>query len=404
MKQMHRALLALFAALLAAFISPAAWAHKASDAYLRLSQGTANSPIQAQLEVALRDLDRVFDALDANNDRALSFGEVKAALPEVEAWATSGVILRCGAAELRLPFRFEALEQRSDGVFIRLAATSSQSCDTQAGASLRYTLMQGIDADHRAVMSYKLFSASDSVRANEPKANDAGSAALAPSESWQAIGSSQGVHSPSAHSSIFATLGSFIKLGIAHISSGADHVAFVICLVLGLALTRRSEWKALLITVTAFTLGHSITLISATLGWVGSPVWVEPVIALSIAVAAARNLIHVRIGSALSGATNASPPLRAVLLSASLPAAFGLVHGLGFSGAMTEAQVPPGALVWALAGFNIGVELGQLFIIAAWGLIYWAIHRWEGYQRWVVQGGSAVLILLGLYWFYERTM
>jgi HupE / UreJ protein len=269
-------------------------------------------------------------------------------------------------------------------VFVRLASTSSQPCDTQQAVSLRYTLMQSVDADHRAVMSFQWAQAGEKAKAQ-------GSAAIKPSEEWSEIAYSNGQGNEGASQSAFATLSSFIVLGIEHIASGADHIAFIICLVLGLALRHLREWKSLLITVTAFTLGHSITLISATLGWVGSPSWVEPMIALSIAVAAAFNLVKIR-----------HAVLQSPAFSAALAATFGLVHGLGFSGAMTEAQLPEGSLLWALAGFNIGVELGQLLIIAAWSLVYWAIHRWAGYGRWVVQGGSGAMIVLALYWFAER--
>jgi hypothetical protein len=374
----------IFFVLVAAAFSASTLAHKSSDAYLLLKQTAPQAPIQAQLAVALRDLDRVFDTLDANNDRALSFGEIKAAMPGVESWAVNGVKLRCGAVELVLPWRYEALEQRSDGVFVRLIAASSQPCDTQQTVSLRYTLMQSVDADHRAVMSFQWAQAGE-------KAVAQGSAAIKPSEEWSDVAFSKSQGNEGVSQSALATLSSFIALGIEHIGSGADHIAFIICLVLGMALRHLREWKALLITVTAFTLGHSITLISATLGWVGSPSWVEPVIALSIAVAAAFNLIKVRHSA-----------LQSPVFSAALAAAFGLVHGLGFSGAMTEAQLPEGSLLWALAGFNIGVELGQLLIIAAWSLVYWAIHRWAGYGRWVVQGSSVVLIIVALYWMAER--
>lgn len=362
----------------ATLISCAAWAHKASDAYVMLQQSAPLAPIEAQLAIALRDLDRVFDTLDANNDRALSFAEIKAALPEMERWARVGIELRCGASMQPLAWRFQALEQRSDGVFVRLAGISTAPCDTQQTVSLRYTLMLGVDADHRAIVSRSWGS------------NSQGSVAIQPSGAWQTL-ADQNATSASASSSVFATVKSFVFLGIEHIGSGADHIAFIICLVLGLALTQKRQWNALLITITAFTLGHSITLISATLGWVGSPSWVEPVIALSIAASAAFNLFKQRITR-----------LQSPIFSAALAASFGIVHGLGFSGAMTEAQLPATALLWALAGFNVGVEIGQLLIIAAWSIVYWALHRWAGYGRWVVQGGSMGLIVLALYWFCQR--
>jgi hypothetical protein len=160
-------------------------------------------------------------------------------------------------------------------------------------------------------------------------------------------------------------------------------------LVLGIAL--RSHWRQLMLTITAFTLGHSITLIAATLGWVGSPGWVEPAIAASIAVAAGMNLIPQR-----------RQWLQSTWPQATIAAVFGLVHGLGFSGAMTEAQVPEGSLLWALTGFNIGVEIGQLIIIAAWGVIYALLHRWQAYKRWFVPIASYVLIALSVIWMAQR--
>jgi hypothetical protein len=357
------------------FLSPHAWAHKASDAYLQLKQAESSATLQLQLAMALRDIDRALDTLDANNDRALSFGEIKAALPTIEAWAEQGLSLRCGNAQTRLTWRYEGLEQRSEGVFVRLSASAS-TCDAQQSMALRYTLMQDVDADHRAIASLEWRNRQSSV-------------VLAPSNEWMNLAA--GTADALGAFSGLRTLGSFIVLGMEHIGSGADHVAFIICLVLGLALVHAREWKTLLLTITAFTIGHSITLISASLGWVGSPNWVEPVIALSIAMAAAFNLIK-----------TAAQRLRSVWLSAGMAASFGLVHGLGFSGAMTQAQVSSGSLLWALAGFNVGVELGQLVIIAMWSLVYWSLYRWAGYQRWVVQGGSMALVVLSLYWFAQR--
>lgn len=381
----------LFMGLLFALLCGAASAHKASDAYVLLKQDSSAAPIQANFAIALRDLDRVFESLDANNDRALIFAEIKAALPDIERWAGLGIGLQCGTQAIALAWKFEALEERSDGVFVRLASTSAATCNPlqNSGQSmqLRYTLMQDVDADHRAIVSWSWQGGS---------LGHQGSTAIKPGEALQPLGANLAnpseANETDANSSALATLKSFVALGISHIGSGADHIAFIICLVLTLVLSLAREWKALLMTITAFTLGHSITLISATLGWVGSPRWVEPVIALSIAISAAFNLIKPRLSS-----------LQSPWLSAALAASFGLVHGLGFSGAMTEAKLPEGSLLWALLGFNIGVEIGQLLIIAIWALIYWALHRWKHYPRIIVQGGSVALILLAMYWFLERT-
>ncbi len=337
------------------FVSNASFAHKASDAYVQQQASGA-----WHYSIAVRDLDRAIDNLDANSDRQLTWSEVQAALPAISQWVGQGVMFRCKDQPLPTAWAFEALEQRSDGVFVRMAAPAS--C-TLKDTELRYTALQDIDADHRAILI-----------------NPTSAIVLQPSDAWRAA---------DGQTSIWATLGSFITLGIGHIGSGADHIAFVICLVLGIAL--RSQWRELLLTITAFTIGHSITLISATLGWVGSPVWVEPAIAASIGVAAAVNLLPARIKW-----------LQSLWPKAAIAALFGLIHGLGFSGAMTEAQVPEGSLLWALAGFNIGVEIGQLLIIAAWSVVYFAIHRWAGYKKYFVPIACWSLIALSVHWLIER--
>jgi hydrogenase/urease accessory protein HupE len=340
------------------FVSSVSFAHKASDAYVQQRSSGA-----WQYSIALRDLDRAIDTLDANADRQLTWSEVQTALPAISQWVSLGLALRCKDQPQPLVWAFEALEQRSDGVFVRLAAPATCEAGKAGDIELRYTAMQEIDADHRAILLHP-----------------SGAIVLQPSDAWR---------SANGQTSIWATLSSFIALGIGHIGSGADHIAFVICLVLGIA--PRSQWRELLATITAFTLGHSITLVAATLGWVGSPAWVEPVIAASIAIAAAVNLIPQRMQW-----------LQSLWPKAAIAALFGLIHGLGFSGAMTEAQVPEGSLLWALAGFNIGVEIGQLLIIAAWSIVYFALHRWAGYKKYFVPTACWALIALSLYWLIER--
>jgi hypothetical protein len=81
---------------------------------------------------------------------------------------------------------------------------------------------------------------------------------------------------------------------------------------------------------------------------------------------------------------------------------FGLVHGYGFAGLLSEMAAPPGLLPWALAGFNLGVEAGQLLAVSGWVLLVQAVVDRRWYQPLVVRGGSGVLILLSSWWFVER--
>ena len=142
----------------------------------------------------------------------------------------------------------------------------------------------------------------------------------------------------------------FIMQGVEHILFGYDHLLFVLALML-IART----WRALLLTVTSFTAAHSITLTLATLGFVhvpGPPV--EAAIALSILLLAAE-IIRIRRGQ----------PSLTAQLPWMVAFAFGLLHGLGFAGALADLSLPVGDIPLALLFFNVGVEIGQLLFIAA---------------------------------------
>jgi hypothetical protein len=138
--------------------------------------------------------------------------------------------------------------------------------------------------------------------------------------------------------------------------------------------------------VTAFTIGHSVTLMLATFGWTQvSPRWVEPAIAMSVAVTALLNL-------------RAVPWIRTDVLAL----LFGLVHGYGFAGLLQEAAAPTGLLPWALAGFNVGVEGGQLIAVGGWVLLSQPLVGRPWYPGVVVRGASALLVLLAGWWFWQR--
>ena len=121
------------------------------------------------------------------------------------------------------------------------------------------------------------------------------------------------------------------------------------------------------------------------MGGVRPRVPVEPMIALSIVVTA---LLKLR---PIAG-------LRTDVLALGL----GLIHGFGCAGLLQEAAVPTGLLPWALAGFNGGIEIGQLLVVSLWVLLSQALVRWSGYDRVVVRGGSVALALLASGWFLQR--
>jgi len=232
-------------------------------------------------------------------------------------------------------------------------------------------------------------------------------------------------------------LGGYVALGIEHILSGTDHLAFVLALLL--LASRLSEVAAL---VTAFTLAHSLTLALAVLHVLNpDAAAVDALIGLSIALVAAENawllggrgralpwlasvgLLALAVLAAVGVGTVPALALcglalftachfallrrveRPARLRAAVAFTFGLVHGFGFAGVLAEMQLPTERVLHALFGFNAGVELGQLAIVA---LVWPALRALQGsspdrLHRRVAELGSAAICGLGLYWFLLRT-
>jgi hydrogenase/urease accessory protein HupE len=182
----------------------------------------------------------------------------------------------------------------------------------------------------------------------------------------------------------------YVLLGIEHILLGVDHLLFVLAL---LIIVRGGT--RILLTVTAFTVAHSITLVAATLGWLAMPgPPVEATIALSIAFLAREIAMSWRGRTSL---TERMPWLVAFV--------FGLLHGLGFAGALAQIGLPPNSIPVALLCFNVGVEVGQLLFVGAmlglaWSARTW-LERWRWPMRWVPPyaiGGVAS------FWIIERVV
>jgi hypothetical protein len=199
-------------------------------------------------------------------------------------------------------------------------------------------------------------------------------------------------HYPGTVQGRAAVVRAFVVSGFEHILIGPDHLLFL----LGLLLLGGSLWRLATI-VTAFTLGHSVTLSLAALDIVRvSPALVEPAIALSIVVVGVDNLlVRQRRKGALPAVGVDLRPLMAV--------AFGLIHGFGFAAVLREVGLPPGSLAWSLAAFNAGVELGQLAVV---GMLVGVLAAVRRYDVVLAESGavvaSMVVIGAGLYWFAER--
>ncbi len=180
-----------------------------------------------------------------------------------------------------------------------------------------------------------------------------------------------------------AVLGTFIPSGIHHIMIGPDHILFIIGLIM-----LGGSLKRLAIIVTSFTIGHSVTLSLAALDIVMIPAQViEPLIALSIVVVAADNLLR-----------GEGRDFRSLIAFV-----FGLVHGFGFAYVLQAFGLPDGQLALSLFAFNIGVEIGQLAIVV---LVAFLLHqlrrRSEARARQIATIGSLAVMAAGAYWFVDR--
>ncbi len=176
----------------------------------------------------------------------------------------------------------------------------------------------------------------------------------------------------------------YFRLGFEHIlPKGLDHILFVVCLYL-----LNPKLKAVLWQATAFTVAHSITLGLAMYGWISPPPnIVEPAIALSIFFVAMENVL-----------TDKLKPSRIIIIFM-----FGLIHGMGFAGVLTELGLPPGKYATALVTFNLGVEAGQIAVIVGMWLlagIWFSQKPW--YKKRVVTPISICIAAIALYWTIER--
>ncbi len=180
-----------------------------------------------------------------------------------------------------------------------------------------------------------------------------------------------------------AVVRKFLTEGIHHILIGPDHILFLIGLLLLGGTLRR-----LLLVVTSFTLAHSVTLSLAALNLVTPPArLIEPAIALSIIYVGADNLL-VRGGRDVR---------------AWIAFSFGFIHGFGFANVLREMDLPRQALGWSLFSFNLGVEIGQLVVVAAVTAVLAALSsRSESARRQVALAGSVLVIVAGVFWFVQR--
>ena len=358
---------ALLALMLVA-VAPA-HAHKPSDSYLTLT--VAGNQVEGQWDIALRDLDFALN-LDQDGNGELTWDEVRSQHGAIAAYALARLELDSGGA-CTVTAGEQLIDNHTDGAYtvLRFGAV----CPAAAAAlGVHYKLFAELDPQHKGLV--KLVSGSTTS-----------TAIFGPDYAHQQLG----LGAP-ARWSQFAE---YVKHGVWHIWIGFDHILFLLSLLLPAVLvplagtaqaqTLRAATVDVFKVVTAFTLAHSLTLTLASLGTVSLPSrWVETAIAASVVLAALNNIFPVFRGRR---------PLAAFV--------FGLIHGFGFAGVLAGLGLPEGALALSLFGFNLGVELGQLAIVAVF-LPFAFLTRRTWFYRQLTITGSALIALVAAVWLMER--
>ena len=413
-------------------LAPFAQAHKASDAYLTLRVDGAT--VDARLDIALRDLDRDL-ALDADADDQLSWKEVRTRWPDIAALARQDIRVNadgapCTPDAASTPItdaNAPALTSHSDGTYAVLRLQWHCAAPVRT-LGVDYQLFARTDPTHRGIARVSRASAA-------PDAPSPQLAVLTPGNGWHrfrlpalpapaipeaaasqaplAVASPDAALAPPTPAaeapspqSLASSLTGFVREGIHHILIGYDHILFLLSLLLPAVWirravidprtgVRRTRWLPsddlrlaltnVLKVVTAFTVAHSITLALSVLDVVNPPSrWIESTIAASVVLAALNNIWPVISEARWK-----------------LTFLFGLVHGFGFASALKDAGLAQGALVAPLVGFNVGVEIGQLCIVALVLPLAWTLRGTRTY-RGAFAGGSLAIAAIAGVWLVQR--
>ena len=362
-------------------------AHKASDAFLDLrGEGKA---VVVRWDIALRDLDQVLD-LDLNRDGTLEWGEIEAQQAAIEDHALGALQLTTKAGACRPTAVSQQLARREDGAYavLRWRAECPQP---PAEIDIEYRLMANIDPTHQAIVSVS--GAEVQLRTLRPT-GQAQTVSLRPREAGTAR---------------YDLAGFFVE-GFRHILYGFDHLAFLLALLipaLSLASVNQRRLGAtlgeLLTIVSVFTLAHSLTLALTALNLISLPSrLVEIVIALSVIVAGLQAFLVGRAAAIQERLQDGPARLRLGAVPLWLVFAFGLVHGMGFGSALGDAGFEGRSALAALIGFNVGVEAGQLAVVAVVFPLAWSLKSTKGFRRIFLPGAAVAVMLAGSMWFLAR--
>ena len=352
------------------FLSSNVAAHQLSTAYLELNTSPNNPNLLTgvwQMEIA--DLEYNID-FDQNNDGDITWREVLAQKVNLDAYVMTSVLVKQEGNQCAVSLTGNLnITERFNQPYLVMPV--DLNCFANGAIFIEYQALFADNPNHKAIASINgqpyVFSATQS-----------------------------GFEFDLKSTSYLATFVEFTYQGVLHIWKGLDHILFLVALLLTCVLTRKAgQWqenssnKQIFIQtawiVTAFTIAHSITLTATALDFLSPNIqWVEIGIAISVLLAALNNIW----------------PL--VLRLGWITFAFGLLHGMGFASVLGDLGLSQDYTVLSVLAFNLGVELGQLAILAVAIPVLIAIKRFTWYRKWAMPSGSMGIALIALLWSIER--
>ena len=362
-----------------------------SYVYIRVYEDSLSGRFEATFEDLNRNL-----GLELKNESEVK--DIRAQLPAIQKYALENTTFRSSYGEHKIVFEEpRILHQGSLGDFLQLNFRLENTARVPAELEIEYGMFFEKDPNHRGLVLIE-YNWKDGIYGNEA----IHSLVISPGSKKQTLSLTKG-------GSVFQGFIAMIGLGIWHIWIGLDHILFLLALVFPSVLVLNAlrdqneialaentgHWSPaekfgpaaikVLKIVTAFTIAHTITLSLAALDIVVLPSrFVESIIALSIALAAIHNIWPVVVRKEWV-----------------IAFAFGLFHGFGFAGILAEKGFGGEFLVLTLLGFNLGVELGQVAIIAIMFPALFILRKTKLYPTLLI-GGSVFLVFVSLYWFIER--
>lgn len=347
-------------------------AHQPGLSYVSLT--VESNRLSGRVDMALRDLDLVLN-LDQDGNGAVTFRELQAKQPAIGGYLLKHLSFTADGQPGLLHVREHKVGTDNDGAYA-LAEIDVDFPNPPAVLNVEDSLFQEADSSHRTYMQ---------IEVGTNRFNNI----FTIEQRRQTIKLNEPIE--------VGTLRTYLEDGIWHIWQGYDHILFLIALLLPAVLERKDGvWKPLpqikpafinvLKIVTAFTVAHSLSLGLAITGLVLLPSrFVESTIAFSIILAAANNIRPFFQG-------------RGWLVAF----CFGIIHGFGFASSFAEHHHQATSVVVEVFGFNLGVETGQLAIVAIFLPIAFSLRESTAYRRGILLAGSAVIILLAAVWFVER--